>query len=40
MVVHLRTLGEIVSSLAALEACSRVPPPVHSVLVQPLEPPR
>jgi hypothetical protein len=26
-----------VSRLAALEACPRVPPHVHSVLVQPLE---
>jgi hypothetical protein len=29
-----------VSSLAALEASPRVPPHVHPVLVQPLEPPR
>jgi hypothetical protein len=29
-----------VSRLAALEACPHVPPHVHSVLVQPLEPPR
>jgi hypothetical protein len=27
-----------VSRLAALEACPRVPPHVHLVLVQPLEP--
>jgi hypothetical protein len=36
VVVHLWTLGEIVSSLAALEASPRVPPHVHAVLVQPL----
>jgi hypothetical protein len=29
-----------VSWLAALEACTRVPPHVHPVLVQPLEPER
>jgi hypothetical protein len=32
--------GDEVSRLAALEACSSVPPHVHPVLVQPLELPR
>jgi hypothetical protein len=36
----LRAIGDKVSRLAALEACPRVPPHVHPVLVQPLELPR
>jgi hypothetical protein len=34
----LKAVGDEVSRLAALEACPRVPPHVHSVLVKPLEP--
>jgi hypothetical protein len=36
----LRAVNDEVSRLAALEACPRVPPHVHPVLVQPLESPR
>jgi hypothetical protein len=36
----LREAGDEVSRIATLEACPRVPPHVHPVLVQPLEPPR
>jgi hypothetical protein len=35
----LRAVGDEVSWLATLEACPRVPPRVHPVLVHPLEPP-
>jgi hypothetical protein len=36
----LQEVGDEVSQLAALEACPRVPPHVHPVLMQPLESPR